>query len=245
VTTEETFEAFLVDEPLVADPEADRELGRGDSSVEALSDEDIAGARFLLTRRAIERVEQDTFEGLAVALDANFQAPPGARFTDATVRMLLTSPDEARFEDVGPVTDPNPHPVKVSITRGGKVSLSVGEVAEAELSAEKIIEFTKYTCRIQGLGAGTQRATWKLEEDIRTRDGIGRVNRLMVTLPGEGPFVADLLLRCQIRRPGIAGAVDRVRELVLGPRLNHERRREIRLQAPPKEERKGWFFGFG
>lgn len=227
----------LIDAPLVGDPDAERELNV--SPAEALSDDEIRGARFSLVRRGVERVQGDGFSGLAVALDAYFHPAPGTHFSDAEIRINLTQPAGTVFADVAPAEWREPEPVRFKIERSATLGITA-ELAKAGLGRTETVEYTRYYCRIRGSGAGHSRARWTLEENEKTGEGVGQVSRLVLTLAGDGPFAADLLMRCQLVRPGIAGVVDRVRELILGPQLTDGRLMQFTI-APAESSKGGWF----
>jgi hypothetical protein len=230
----------LLDLPLVADPHADSELGAGPSKAELLSDDEIRGARFQLVRRTIERVEAGGTKGLAVAMDAYFHPAPGTRFTDAVLRINLSAPAGAVFADVAPEDMRDPEPVRFKITRNAALKITVSKL-EGSARAEREMEYVRYASRIVAIGAGGPRAMWTFAENERTGEPIGPVNRLVVTLAGDGPFDASTLMSCQLVRRGLGGLADRVRELILGPQLKLGVSTTFRIEAPQERKSSGWF----
>jgi len=219
---------------LVPDNDADQELS-GD--VEALSDEEVAGARVRLLRRTIERIEGG--EDVAVALTTEFHPAPGTRFTHATVSLRLTAPPGVQVIEVAPVELRTTDPVTFKVTRSGKISFEKFIKAEAGIADE--VSYTTYPCLVRGAGAASMYATWSFEEHAKAHGGIGQQQELLLTLPGTGPFQAEVRVAARLLKPGLPGIAERVRDLVLGPQLREGRTRSVSLILPPASKRSGLF----
>jgi hypothetical protein len=228
----------LLDEPLVADSDVDNEMD-ATREIAQLSDEEVAGARLLLTRKGLARLDDGS--GVVMELAANFDRPHGAHMASARIQISIASPEEATFADIAPVEVRDTEAVKFSIKKGGSLSIKVEKI-EGKLDAQQSTEFNRYYCRVEGSGAGTHRAVWTFYENPQTDEGVNHANPLMVTLKGAGPFTMDIATSCRIVRPGIGGLKDRIRELVLGPQLQTGRGvRSITIDVPPQPPRGSWW----
>lgn len=223
----------LIDEALVADPIADRELGPGD--IQTLADDELEGARIHIVRNATQRVELASGAGTALVLTSTLHAPPGARFSHAEIRWLLVEPADAVIIDVAPEQVADTTPLTFKISKGGKFVLSVPEAAQVNLGVDSLTEFTVYHCLVRSSGSGSRRARWTFSENPKTLQGVSHSNRLGIILSGEGPFAADLLVSARLIKPGLAGQLARIRDLVLGPHLQPGSRQRIPIPVPPAE----------
>lgn len=233
---------ILVEDDLVLDPDALQELST--RSPEALSENSLKGARFRLVKLAAEQRDVGGDSCLAVALQAEFQAPPGGRFTDADVEIVLKSPAQARFGDVAPTDVRARTEVQHEVTRSGKLQASPSDIS-AELNAGTTRTFTTYTCHVKGIGIGGTMATWRLEEDPVTRAGFGANNPLFVTIMGTLPVEATVQMRCALRSPGLRGVGEDVLEFILGSSLSPGEVRKVTFDAPSEPPAKSWFGWLG
>ena len=229
---------ILVDDELVLDPVALQELSTVQGP-EALTEDMIRGARFRLVKLGADRRDLDGTPCLAVALQAEFQAPPGARFTDADVEIRLVAPDSARFGGVAPADVRSQTVVEHEIARSGKISAKATEIS-GELEACNTAKFKTYTCHVKGIGIGGNLATWRLEEDSNTRTGFGANNPLFMTILGEGPFEATVQLRCALRAGGLKGIAESIAEFILGTSLEPGAQQRVTFSSPAKAPRFPW-----
>lgn len=219
-------DAILVDTPLVPDPDADEELGPGD--VVAIADEDIRGCRLLIVRRAVEPIEVDGGAGGAAQIACTFQPAPGLRFVWARLLLRLTSPDRVTIIDLAPREVREGEPVRFTVDGKGKIGVNY-EFVEVGIEEGVKKEFSVYHCAVQGSGEGTAIARWDFTENPHRRDGISREQVLALTLPVTGEVTGEVTVTARVTRPGIGGALDAIRDLVLG---HGERRYPIRLVVP-------------
>jgi hypothetical protein len=228
----------LIDAPLVADNDADQELG-GDAAV-ALSDQEIQGARVRLLCRTVERI--DGADDVAVALTAEFQPAPATRFTHATVVLEMTMPEQTQIIEVAPTEVRTPDPITFKVTKSGKISLK--KVVDAELGSAHEVSYSIYPCVVRGSGAASKFASWSFEEHVQTAAGIGQSQDLILTLAGSGPFSADVRVSARLLKPGVSGALQRVRDLILGPNLQSFRTRTVTFAPSTPQPKKRGFFSF-
>ncbi len=204
---------LLLDEPLIADTNAEEEMGPNDA--EPIADEDLKGSRLLLIRRAVEAIDLEGTPGGAVELVCTFQPARNARFTWAQIVLKLTMPDGLRFLDVAPHDVKEGDSVKFTVDIKGK--LGVKHVpAEAGIEAGEKKEFSIYHCAVQGSGAGTALARWDFRENPHTQAGLGQDQSLTLTLPCTGKIRAEARVATRIARAGVGGAIQALRDLVLG-----------------------------
>ena len=130
----------------------------------------------------------------------------------------LSAPFGAVFLDVAPREVRANEPVQFTVAREGKIGVSYGG-AEAGASTGEKRTFTVYPCLVRGSGAMSARALWDLRENQLSADGIGHEQVLVLTLPVVGAIEADLLVNARLIRPGLAGRLDAIRDMVLGPGL--------------------------
>ena len=228
MTDENTTEEILVDATLVPDSDADEELGSG--SVVAIADEDIRGCRLLIVRRTVEPIQIDGRAGGAAQLACTFHPAHGLRFMWARMLLRLTAPAGVTIIDLAPREVREGEPVHFSVDGKGKIGVNYEFV---EVGTEETVkkEFAVYHCAVQGSGEGTTVARWDLSENPHRRDGISHEQLLALTVPVTGEVTGEVLVTARVTRPGIGGAFDAMRDLVLG---NGERRYPIRLVIPER-----------
>jgi len=221
----------LIDAALVPDPDESNEMGAAD--IATITDEDLRGSRLLLVRRAVESIEVDGTPGGIVQLACTFQPADGARFASAQFRLRLTTPEGVRIIDVAPRVIDDPHPVELTLGRKGQLGLKVFAV-EPKIEASSSKKYVRYHCNVQGSGAGTNLARWDFHENPDRRDGLGRDEQVLtITLPVTGSVIGEVIVSARLARRGIGGAVDAIRDLVLGPRPS-ERAYPVGIEIPPK-----------
>jgi hypothetical protein len=201
----------LLDEPLVADPDADDELFSDEA--EAIADEDLRGSRLLLVGRA-EAIDLAGSRGSKIELASTFQPADGARFTSARLVLHVTAPS-VKIIDVAP-RDVRDEPVAVEVNHEGKLSLEIEAVGGAGFGAGKTKHFSTYHCAIQGSGAATAIARWEFKENPDRRDGLGTDQALALTLPVAGTVHATVTVTARLVRGAFTNRVaDAFRDLVL------------------------------
>lgn len=94
-------------------------------------------------------------------------------------------------------------------------------------------KYVRYHCNVQGSGEGTNLARWDFHENADRRDGIGREQVLTLTLPVTGPVTGEVIVSARLARKGIGGAIDAIRDLILGPRAG-ERSYPVAFEIPAK-----------
>jgi hypothetical protein len=224
-------EEILVDTPLIPDADADEEMGPGDS--ETIADEELRGSRFLLVRRAIEAIDIDGAPGGAIKFACTFHSSPGTRFVEARLALRLNDPPGVNVYDLAPREVRENEPVRFKVDDKGKLSLGYAKIG-AELGHESgsSTEFAVYHCVVKGSGANTALAKWDFTENPHKQDGIGHEQVLALTIPATGKVAATLSVSARLARPGLKGAFDAIRELVIG---NEERNYQISFTIPPKK----------
>lgn len=210
-----TEQDVLIDSPLEPDRDATEELGPAD--VQPIADEDLKGSRLLLVRRAIEAVDIDGCPGGAVELACTFQPAENYRFASARLVLKLTTPAGVRFVDVQPVEVPEDEPVKFVLDRKGKLSLKYWNIKGGSEAGVRI-EYETYHCVVTGAGQGTQLARWDFKENPHRRDGLRAAHALAFTVLSVGTVTGEVIVTARLARPGLAGAVDAIRDLILGSR---------------------------
>lgn len=239
----EESEDLLFDMPLIPDPDADEEMGPGD--VDAIADEDIRGSRILLVRRVIEPIDLQNTTGAVVQFACTFQPSPGTRFSFAQLTFRFTVPSGIKIIDVAPRNIDDPHPVEMTLSKTGKLGFkSLPGSSESELGMGTTKKFVKYHCQVQGSGEGTALAIWTLKENPDRKDGIGPEQVLTLTLPVTGKIEGSIVVSARLVRKGISGAVDAIRDLILGPKPD-KRDYAVAFEIPTKAS-KSWierFFG--
>ncbi|HYR11930.1 MAG TPA: hypothetical protein VEQ60_29370 [Longimicrobium sp.] len=219
----EYADEVLVDAPLVADPDAGQELSPDDP--QTLGDEDLKGSRLLVVRRGAWGRELASGAYGVVQIACTFQPAEGARFTWARIALRLEAPPGVRILDLAPRVAPEGEPVKITLSQQGRLGIrALSGEARGEHGARK--EFLVYHCQVQGAGESTPLARWDFRENPHRRDGIGPEQELLLTLPVVGPVSGTLTASARLVRPGVAGGLERFRDLVLrrGP---HERRHPV------------------
>lgn len=232
----------LLELSLVPDPDADEEMGPGDAS-ETIMDEEVEGCRLLLVLRGAEPIQLEGGPGGAVEIACTFQPAEGMRFSWARLVLRLKEPAGVRVVDLGPRDVREAEPVKFTVSGKGTVGLKY-QIAQAGMERGQSKEFAVYHCAVHGSGESTPNARWDFTENPHRRDGIGREQVLMLTLPVTGPVAGTLTANARIVRPGLAGRVDAIRDLVLGPR-SHEREHSVAFEIPepPRESVISRLFG--
>lgn len=206
------YEIVLLDEELIPDPDADLELSGAD--VEPVADEDVRGCRLLVVQRSAEPVEIDGKSGGAIQLFCTFQPGPQTRFTSASLLLKLISPNGIHIHSIAPRTVQEGQPIQFTINQKGHLGLKYSPI-EANAETSRGTQFSVYHCSVQGSGEGTSIARWIFAENPQRRDGIGREQALAVVVPITGTVKGTLQIYSQIKRPGLQGAKDKVRDLVL------------------------------
>jgi hypothetical protein len=220
VTGSAHADEVLVDAPLVPNPDAGQELGP--DAPQTLSDADLQGSRLLIVRRAAMGMELESGSYGVVQIACVFQPAEGARFTWARIALRLEAPPGVRLLDLEPRVVPEGEPVQFTLDGRGRLGLRVlGGAARAERSVRK--EFAVYHCSVQGSGESTSLARWDFTENPHRRNGIGPEQVLALTVPVVGTVSGTLTASARLARGGVAGGLERVRDLVLGARP-HERR---------------------
>lgn len=223
----------LIDASLVKDPDAANELGPGP---QAIADEDLAGSRFLLVRRAVEPIQYDGGRGGAVALGCVFQPAPDARFAWARIALKLTIPPGVRLLDVGPREVREQEPVRFTVDAKGKLGVSQGPFTGAVEDGLRR-EFVVYHCQVQGSGDGTALALWSFKENPHRQDGLGPEQVLTLSVAATGRVTGQVTVSARLVRGGLSRALDTLRDLVLAPA---EQRYPIGFDVP-REGRRSYF----
>jgi hypothetical protein len=133
--------------------------------------------------------------------------------------------------DVAPHAVHDPEPVRFAIDRSGKIGLKL-EVAEASAETRQHAEYATYHCAIQGSGEGTALALWDFSENPHRKDGLGHEQILAFTVPVTGRITGTVAVSARLARPGIAGGLEAIRDLVLGPRRS-ERHHPVAFDIAP------------
>lgn len=209
-----TEQDILIDAPLEPDPDATEEMGPAEA--QAIADEDLKGSRLLLVRRAVEAVDLDGWPGGAVQLTCTFQPADNCRFASARLVLKLTTPAGVRFGDVQPVEVREDEPVKFVLESKGKLGLKYLKLEGGTEAGEKV-EYATYHCAVTGAGDGTQLASWSFKENPFRRDGLGSSHALAFTIPAVGRVAGEAIVTARLIRPGLSGAADAIRDLILGP----------------------------
>jgi hypothetical protein len=204
---------LLIDVPLVADPDADEELGPTDAK--PIADEDLRGSRLLIVRKAVKAIELDGQMGGMVELSCTFQPSYGARFTWARLMLILNSPEGIQITDLAPRTIQDSQPVKFTVDDKGTLGL---KYAPAEASVEQSMqrEYEIYHCSVQGSGVSTAKARWDFRENEHRQDGLGAEHSLVLTFPVTGIVSGIVLVSARLARSGVGGTLSSVRDMVLG-----------------------------
>ena len=223
-------ETLLADVPLIADPDASREMSAAD--VEAIADEDIKGSRLLLVRRVVEPIDLDGTPGGIVQLVCTFQPAEGTRFSSAQFRLRLTTPAGLRVVDLAPRVIDDAHPVEITVDKKGKLGLSIPSVPiepSVEIGSSK--KYVRYHCAVQGSGAGTNLVRWDFRENPDRQDGIGREQVLTLTLPQTGAVEGNVIVSARLVRSGIRGRIEAIRDMIVGSDSG-DRTYPIALEVP-------------
>jgi hypothetical protein len=219
----------LLDASFVADAYADEEMGPGAGS-ETIIDDELEGCRLLLVQRAAETIQLEGGPGGALEIACTFQPAEGMRFSWARIVLRLKEPAGVKVVDLGPRDVREAEPVKFTVSGKGKLGLKY-QIAEAGVENGLTKEFAVYHCTVHGSGESTPTVRWDFTENPHRRDGIGREQVLVLTLPVTGRVAGTITANARIVRPGIAGRLDAIRDLVLGARSN-ERAHEVSFEIP-------------
>jgi hypothetical protein len=221
-------DTLLIDAPLIPDPDAMQELSAPD--IEAIADEDLKGSRLLLVRRGVRSINVGGTPGGAVEFVCTFQPADGTRFVSARLVMHLVTPQGIKIVALAPSVKPD-EAVKYTIDDKGKFSVSVKKVVEAGREQNVHTEYAFYNCAVQGSGTGTSLARWTFRENPARRDGLGPEQSLALSLPLVGSVHGTVSVSARLARPGLAGVIDAIRDLVLGPSPD-ERQYQIAFEIP-------------
>lgn len=205
---------LLVDAPLIADPDAEEELGPSDAK--AIADEDLQGSRLLLALKSVQSIDIDGEPGGLVELSCTFQPNYGTRFSWARLILRLTSPENATFIDIAPKEIKDSHPVKISVGNKGMLGLKYAP-AEAGIEQSQNAEFEVYQCTVQGSGVTTAKARWDFRESDHRQNGLGTSQVLAFTLPVTGKVSGLVLVSARLAKQGVGGAVASIKDMILGP----------------------------
>lgn len=208
---------IVFDELLTPDRDADEELSF-DSDIRTLSDSEIAGARFQLNCETSSK-ESGT---MLAQLKATFQPPSHLRVSYAVLKVTIKKPDSAFFQRVGPAEVREEDPVKVSRESSQKFSPKFVEKGSSEVSTA-----LRYHLPVTGSGDNSPRAIWQFRENEIVDSGIPTKTELELVIASDGPITCEMVLMCRIVRRGAAGAVDGMRDLIIGPRPNKTHRAQI------------------
>lgn len=219
----------LLDASFVADPYADEEMAAGDAS-ETIVDDELEGCRLLLVQRAAEAIQLDGGPGGAVEIACTFQPAEGMRFSWARIVLRLNEPEGVKVVGLEPRDVRDKEPVKFTLSDKGKLGLKY-QIGEAGVENGVTKEFTVYHCAVHGSGESTPTVRWDFTENPHRRDGIGREQVLVLTLPVTGRVAGTITANARIVRPGFAGRLDAIRDLVLGAR-SHERALAVSFEIP-------------
>ncbi|HKR11384.1 MAG TPA: hypothetical protein VJT15_04965 [Pyrinomonadaceae bacterium] len=223
-------ETLLADVPLVADPDASKEMGAAD--VEAIADEDIKGSRLLLVRRVVEPIDLDGTAGGVVQLVCTFQPAEGTRFSSAQFRLRLATPAGLRVVDLAPRVIDDAHPVEITIDKKGKLGLNIASVPlEPSIEIGSSKKYVRYHCAVQGSGAGTNLARWDFRENPDRQDGIGREQVLTLTLSQTGAVTGNVIVSARLVRSGLRGRIEAIRDMIVGSDSG-DRTYPIALEVP-------------
>lgn len=227
----------LIDVPLVADPDADEEMGS--SSSETIADEHLRGSRFLMVQRAVESIDIGGTRGGAIKFACTFHAAPGARFVEAGLTLRLSEPQGVKIHDLAPREVRENEPVRFKIDDKGKLSLGYADVKIGQESGATT-EFATYHCSIKGSGENTSLAIWDFIENPYKLEGITHEQVLVLIIPVTGQITGTVSVNARLVRRGLKGAWDAIRDMVIG---GSEQRYPISFTIPPKGRSGflGWF----
>ena len=126
----------------------------------------------------------------------------------------------------------DPNPVEFTLNRKGQLGvtgLPVPVEPGVEICSSK--KYTKYHCRVQGSGEGTNLARWDFKENPYRRDGIGQEQVLTLTLPVTGQVTGNVIVSARLARSGLHGRIEAIRDLILGTKPN-KRSYQITFEIP-------------
>lgn len=216
--------------PLIPDPHADQEMAT--RSVSTISDTELAGCRILVVCQTLKTENFENGPGAVIQLNCTFQPTVGMRFSYAQFWLQLQSPSGIYFLDIAPKVIDDPNPVEFSFDRKGSISFkSLPLPVEPSLELGAGMKYTRYHCLVQGSGVGTELARWDFRENPARKDGIGLEQLLSFTLPITGKIEGKVMVSARVARPGLQGAVDAFRDLILGNRME-DRAYPFQLDIP-------------
>jgi hypothetical protein len=230
-------DAPLLEIALDPDPVADAELGPGDESL--MTDDEVAGSRLIIVRRAVEPIDPASGKGGVLGLGCTFHAAAGARYIFAQVRVDLISPAGAVFADIAPRHVTADDAVKITVKRNGELSLG-REPVKAGVGGACEIESVYYPSLVEGSGGHARYALWRMRENGETRQGIGLDHFLAMTVPEAGDYEAEVTVTAQLARSGLAGIADAFRALTGRPTQQVLPAR-FRFSVPRARSRQSWF----
>ncbi|MEL6940487.1 MAG: hypothetical protein AAFO84_14995 [Cyanobacteria bacterium J06598_1] len=206
---------LLIDLPLVADEDADEELGS--LAATAIADEDLQGSRLLLALKSVRPIDIEGMPGGLIEISCTFQPGYNTRFTWARLTVMLQSPEGVKIVDLAPREIKDEQPVKISVDSKGSLGL---KKAPAEASLDKTVkeEYEVYQCLVRGSGESTAKARWDFNENDHRQSGLGTEQTLVMTLPVTGKVSGLVLMNARLARSGVEGALSAVRDLVVGAR---------------------------
>jgi hypothetical protein len=188
---------------------------------------------FLLVRRAVETIDISGTPGGAIKFACTFHAAPRMRFVEARMALRLTEPPGVTIHDVAPREVRENEPVRFRLNDKGKLSLSYAQIgADLGQEHEASTEFAVYHCTVKGSGENTALARWDFTENPHKQDGIGHEQVLALTVPVTGRVTGSLSISARLVRPGLKGAWDAIRDMVIG---NDERSYPVSFTIPPKK----------
>lgn len=212
----------LLDEALVPDPDAGRELG---PDSEALGDAEIRGSRLLVVREEVAGGEYEGQPYGVVKLVCSFQPAPGTRFSWARLTLRLDAPPGVRILDLVPREAREGEPVRRILTDRRRFGLR-NPLLGTETSSRA--EFAVYHSTVKGSGIGRPNAIWDFTENPIRKEGVGHEQVLELTLPGWGRFGGTLSASAHL----VSGELrHRIRDLIL-PRQPHQRQYPVTFQIP-------------
>jgi hypothetical protein len=228
--------SLLIDIPLVADPDADEEMGAND--VEAVADEDLAGSRLLLVRRQIEAIDLEGSPAGIVQFACTFQPAANARFTSAQFRLRLSEPAGLKVIDLAPSVLDDPAPVEITLDHKGSLGLKVPSLLEIGPSFESgsSLKYHQYHCSVHGSGVGTNLVRWDFRENPDKKAGIGREQVLTLTLPATGSITGSIIVSARLARPALRAGFDAIRDLIAGKK-DDDRTYPVAFDIPPVSSR--------
>ena len=208
----------LIDAPFMPDPVADREMGNDAS--EQIADEWLRDCRLTIVRRVIEPITLPQGPGGVVRFACTFQpgSTPNLRFGSAQISLRLNTPADVTISALQPQSIVDEQPVEFTLETTGKLGLKGFTHlpgVETGIDQKTGMKYASYHCRVTGSGESSRMARWILVEDPIRKDGIGNTVELAVTLPVTGEVTASLSVSARLLQTGLAGDLERFRNLIL------------------------------